>query len=774
MKAPAAQKPAAATASAAVPLADRGLFWALVALLGVRPLIGESYERLDLSFLALLPAMGGPTPATTAWLDTLLLAAAALALLRCRPGRTTWPMAVAVVLLAASVAVSCIAAADRHAATFMGSSLIILVLAGVALHGLLRARWMWHVLVATLLASGAASAVKCALQVAVDYPETRRAWEQEFKPQLIAEGADVEAPHIVNYERRLRSGEATGYLALSNITGSCLAMWLLVTGGLLIGGLVQTRRAAVPLLGGLGPVLALTLASLLTVALWLTDSLGALGSATIGAGALLVLGSGAPWVARRSRTVVAVAAAGYVAVIGAVAAFGVQRGTLPHPSLAFRWYYWTAAVDAWREAPLTGLGRGNFGPAYLRHKSAASTEEVKDPHNLWVSLLVELGPLGLMGGAALVAMTLTAGLQNLMRSADRPPAGPRWRDLLVRAAPVAGLMLILHLALSGLPFTQPGVAVVWGSDLVLAWLVALAVVLWLVQRIDSGSGTTWIVAGTLAALAAELVHSLLDFTLMTPGGLAVFVLCAVAACGTRPAAGGVPAARRWPLAVLAGGAIAAHAVGISGRIANTERALAVLDKAVRGANDGLVSAEDVHAAAAAVLRASPGDASAARVAGRALYQMAADPRRPAERRFEWLAAAEQAALAAGGRMRADGSALTLLARIRRAQSELHAQRGEPALASAKLRQAAADWNAAVALYPTDPRTRISAGAAWLEVWRRERTAAAAAQAVAHLRAALAIDDCRPTHEVLRLRAAERAAAEQGLAELGAAEREPPP
>ena len=51
----------------------------LTAILCARPLIGESFERLDVGFLSSLDA-GGPTPAATAALDMLALLTATLAL----------------------------------------------------------------------------------------------------------------------------------------------------------------------------------------------------------------------------------------------------------------------------------------------------------------------------------------------------------------------------------------------------------------------------------------------------------------------------------------------------------------------------------------------------------------------------------------------------------------------------------------------------------------------------------------------------------------------
>ncbi len=75
------------------------------------------------------------------------------------------------------------------------------------------------------------------------------------------------------------------------------------------------------------------------------------------------------------------------------------------------------------------------------------------------------------------------------------------------------------------------------------------------------------------------------------------------------------------------------------------------------------------------------------------------------------------------------------------------------------------WDRAAELYPTNPRTRISAAKAWYELWRTSGAADAARRARTHVAEALRIDDTRPAQEVARLRPRERAEAEALLKEL---------
>ena len=96
-------------------LFDRVLFLVLTAVLCARPMISESFARASLSFLP-IETSGGTTPATTVWLDAILLVSAVVIWIRnwrhVRVGFTS----VALVLLLAAVVVSVAAAVDKRQA----------------------------------------------------------------------------------------------------------------------------------------------------------------------------------------------------------------------------------------------------------------------------------------------------------------------------------------------------------------------------------------------------------------------------------------------------------------------------------------------------------------------------------------------------------------------------------------------------------------------------------------------------------------------------------
>ncbi|HMQ14871.1 MAG TPA: O-antigen ligase family protein, partial [Phycisphaerae bacterium] len=520
-------------------LARAGPFIALLALLATRLLIAEAYEPLNLPFLDPSVLAIGPTPASTVALDSLLMVLSALTLAGVRrrsPGRLA---SIALVCLLLAVAISSALALKPRLALNAGAGLLAAALAAFALAQLADRRWMMRLLLAAVLAVGGANALKCVLQRTIEFEEVRQGWEQR-KQELLAQGVSLSDPSIVNFERRLNSLAVMGYLGHPNVTGGCLAACVVLTIGL---ALAVPRRAtgAQSDAASVHPMLALGIAAallaLLGCGLWLTDSLGATAAAAAGVVTLLLMLTAA---ARRAsaRTMFALLAGGYGAIILSGAVYGTLRGSLPHESLAFRWDYWQAAFRALPEKALTGVGRLNFLEAYLRHKAPAATEEVRDPHNLWVSLLVELGPLGLLAGALLAA----AALRSALRATDSPPApraptrsrGPSGAASTPPTAPVPGDPPAFICALAAglatlLAYTLFSNMLLDAVGLALPLLLLLVGLCAAFEAVPPNARADRVLRLALAgALAALLLHSLVDFTLLTPGGAAL--MAALAAC----------------------------------------------------------------------------------------------------------------------------------------------------------------------------------------------------------------------------------------------------
>ncbi len=763
-------------------------FCLILAILCARPLTSETFESVPLTHLdpAEAAAAAGPTPAGSGLVDTLLLLLGGGAWLVPLPPRRRGRVVVgAIAALAAAVVLSTWFAGDRRAAVNGGANLVASFVAGAALSRLMVVAWMPRLLLAAALASGATIGLKCILQASHEFADVREWWEKERKPELIRQGVDATSPEFINRERRIASNEAFGFSALSNHAAAFLVMTGLVAAGLGVAaglsrrGPPAERWAAAAVFGAL-------LAGLLA-ALWFTRSTGGFVSAACGALGLPLLALTARGLHGRALLCTVVGGAAYVGIILAVGLYGAARGTLPHPSLAFRWHYWSTTAGAIADGFPLGVGRENFLESYLRYKPPESPEEVSNPHNLVLTLLIELGPLGLAAAIALLGLVIHAGLRGLWTEAPRRAANAeietRARLPLGNAALTAGAFLAIHCLLSGAPFAGSAGMLVWFMQVGAVWLLAFATLCAVLRDprlIEPDS--PWAAAGILAAVGAALVHGLVDFAMLTPGGAALFAL--VAAAAARPAlththsdAGALSAAPQpvsvralWSVMALIALQVGFGVIpGISGENAmnafrqrlfappdSFDALLAVIERGEQSARADAMSDQMPRALAEALRHTST-------IAGL-----------PATRQLELLDRARKWAGVAAERNRRSSGPAQELAQIEARAAEAYAELGRDDAERGALAASAAAWDRVVAAYPTDPRKRIAAGVARYELWRLSRTPADASAAASHLRAALAIDSRRPPEEVQRLRAAELRVVNDTLAALEAASSQPTP
>ncbi|MEV2229039.1 O-antigen ligase family protein [Streptomyces phaeochromogenes] len=197
---------------------------------------------------------------------------------------------------------------------------------------------------------------------------------------------------------------------------------------------------------GAGPGRQRTVAALCSLALLLPLALsfsrGAWIATAVTCGAQLALAG-----MRRAVKVFAVVAAVSVILVGGL---GVGTAMLqerissitqvadaPDQSVTDRYTMWAAAVDMWRDQPLTGVGLKGFpdhrdGNASLALSSGSDTEgagaafkrqPLLSPHNMYLLILSEQGLLGLLALAGSWLALLVCGLRGLFR-ARRPVRGP--------------------------------------------------------------------------------------------------------------------------------------------------------------------------------------------------------------------------------------------------------------------------------------------------------------------------------------------------------------
>jgi hypothetical protein len=199
------------------------------------------------------------------------------------------------------------------------------------------------------------------------------------------------------YGERPFAGSASGTFVNRNSFGGLMSIGLCLAIGLAVsrfarGGPKRLEAA------GLWAVAAVFFA----VCVLLSRSRGAAIAAA--AGALVV-----PFAARGRAAVAGAAAAGILAVVA---------GLLAHPAGLLarfeavdpfdiaaqqRFRYWETTLDAWKRQPLLGFGVGTHPRAYHPFQPAAVPGQIEHPHNEYVNLLFEGGPvwLGLLlAGAA--------------------------------------------------------------------------------------------------------------------------------------------------------------------------------------------------------------------------------------------------------------------------------------------------------------------------------------------------------------------------------------
>ncbi|MCZ4516505.1 O-antigen ligase family protein [Streptomyces sp. ActVer] len=197
---------------------------------------------------------------------------------------------------------------------------------------------------------------------------------------------------------------------------------------------------------GAGPGRQRTVAALCSLALLLPLALsfsrGAWIATAVTCGAQLALAG-----MRRAVKVFAVAVAASVILVGGL---GVGTAMLqerissitqvadaPDQSVTDRYTMWAAAIDMWRDQPLTGVGLKGFpdhrdGNASLALSSGSDTEgagagfkrqPLLSPHNMYLLVLSEQGLLGLLALAGSWLALLVCGLRRLFAARRRAPLG---------------------------------------------------------------------------------------------------------------------------------------------------------------------------------------------------------------------------------------------------------------------------------------------------------------------------------------------------------------
>jgi O-antigen ligase len=368
------------------------------------------------------------------WVLLCVLAGAAWALLWDRPwrrldlrairgaGSALWPILLFVVAATLGVGV----ASSRGAALREWRWLIVEPL---LFYGLVRcwagdAKFRWRLIWAWLITGGIAAAIGLLQLGGIDLAALLPQGQCFSQRVVLAEGGLRRISSVYCHPNNLA-------LALDRVW----PLWAALTLPSLAvhRGLIRVdRRGWLPLGGAL----------LCLAALGATFSKGAFMGGFV---ALVVLG-----LALRQRRhplgtpLIGLAALGVIGGLALGGILGIERLNLLGGSSGARVELWDAALQMWRDHPLTGVGldqfyhyrtAAEFGDRYIDPAARATNEQyASHPHNLVLDLLVRVGPLGLIAIGWLVI--------HFLRRAYRRSALPG-RDGMLALGLLAGMVAAL-------------------------------------------------------------------------------------------------------------------------------------------------------------------------------------------------------------------------------------------------------------------------------------------------------------------------------------------
>jgi hypothetical protein len=320
------------------------------------------------------------------------------------------------------VAMSASHAADRRPAINLAWEWVALGLIYLMMRNLPRTRDESSALAGIMVATAFAVSVYGLYQLRVELPLIRA--EYLRNPQAILQRLSI-APGGRGEElfrnRLMGSTEIWSTFALANSLAGYLVGPLVVALAVAFQSLVRRDESE-------SRWVALAMATPVILVLLVCVILTKSRSSWVG---LLVATVVLAWHARRQASVWVQAATGFagLAVLVALVAAGLKARLLDREvltqsslSLRYRWEYWQGAWGVISDGATSvmqalsspflwwGVGPGNFGGPYLRFKLPGSSEEILDPHNLFLEVWATAGVWALL---ALVA-ALAWGLWNLL------------------------------------------------------------------------------------------------------------------------------------------------------------------------------------------------------------------------------------------------------------------------------------------------------------------------------------------------------------------------
>jgi hypothetical protein len=443
---------------------------------------------------------------------------------------------IALCLFCVAAVVAGLAAANKRAAVTSFATLLAPLLMAVLLVQILDSQSKVKLLLALIAALGVLSAYQCADQ----FLFTNRMMIEQYKqaPQTFLEPLGIEPGTFAQFlfEHRLYSRGVRGFFTTRNSEGSFTLMAFFAAAALFIDKFKNRKSDSSPPSHLFACGIA---AAVVLLGLALTRSKGAIiGLLSVAVIFIVHLRFGS-WLKAHKKAVFIVCLLFAITAGSLVIRYGLNHGRLPGgSSMLVRWQYWYASAKMYADRPFTGVGPGNFAHFYTHYKPAEALESVADPHNFLLSVLIQYGPLGLIGFLAMIFIPLWRVIFPTFASSSPTTHQPQ---LAFRTRPIIFLLILwLALLLARLIVipagATEGLAVI--IYVIVRFYVPPVVVFiigfWLltangkIETRDTIGNTNITTAALFCVVLGVALHNLIDFAIFEPG---VFIsFWAIIAC----------------------------------------------------------------------------------------------------------------------------------------------------------------------------------------------------------------------------------------------------
>jgi O-antigen ligase len=443
---------------------------------------------------------------------------------------------VGLVIFCIAVVVSGFAAADKRQAITNIVVYVSPLLCAVLLVQLLDTPAKIRFVLAVIAALG----VLCVYQGLEQYFTTNQATIDQYKqnPQALLEQFGIEPNSIGQFlfEHRLNSKNVSTFFTTRNSAGSFFLLCFFVAFALFFE---QNRNRQINLSSLLRSPGNLVPVSVILLGLLLTRSKGAIIGLLFALVTYALLTRYKDQLKKHRRLVLILFIFLILAGTFFIFGFGMKYDRMPSgSSMLVRWQYWQGAVKMFAAHPMTGVGPGNFAYFYQRYKTPAAMEDIADPHNFPLSLLVQYGPLGLAGFLLMLfipfyLVTRPSSIVHRDNSSESRTNGSRFASYAI----ILWVCILLALRILVIPADYAD-----RYDVILYMVVrfyippvivfSLCLLLLAKNKSLESEIQHYSIIALVCAVIGLLLHNMTDFAIFEPGVYTVFwviIACLIAA-----------------------------------------------------------------------------------------------------------------------------------------------------------------------------------------------------------------------------------------------------